>query len=415
MSGSFKRSKKSNLKWLAVAVAALTALYFFNSRIHSAAYNQLLDGDTDKALHTLKFVAAWEPNFNLHRGYRGKGLLEKSFSETGGLIRAGRLAWTVKTGKPVSGSAAVSDGSVFIGGNDGHLYKIDARAGKVLWKYEAGKDIETTPVFFKELVFVNSHGGLHAVRIEDGKRVWFHPTSWNDSFPAISGGNVVTGEQKGVITALDAVTGRVEWRFESGAEMQSGFAVYKDLLFFGNSAGVMFALRARDGKLIWTHRLGTDMEGAPLVSGEAVFAGCKNGFFAALSVTDGREIWLRKLDGPVEGRPAEYEGKVIVGIYERRGSLVALDARTGALIWRTTGTGPIESSPMVSDGVIYVGSHYGWLLALNARTGRLMWRFLTGWDIDKSIPLAAEGKVVVGSMDGRIYALNTDVGKERKK
>src|SRR5690349_4285788 len=43
------------------------------------------------------------------------------------------LLWSFKTQGPVKSSAAIVDGRVFIGSDDGHLYALDLKTGAKVW------------------------------------------------------------------------------------------------------------------------------------------------------------------------------------------------------------------------------------------------------------------------------------------
>src|SRR5687768_17369769 len=46
-----------------------------------------------------------------------------------------KSGWTFKTGGPVKSSAAIADGKVFIGSNDGHLYALNLDSGQKIWGF----------------------------------------------------------------------------------------------------------------------------------------------------------------------------------------------------------------------------------------------------------------------------------------
>jgi outer membrane protein assembly factor BamB len=401
--------KKPGGRLFLIACLAWALVYACNGWVQRQAYGDLLRGNTARAMRLAGAAVTLEPNYYLHRGYKGRETLIEAFRETDRLLRGKKLAWVMKMPKPSSSSPIFAGGAVFVGGETGKLYKLNLATGRAIWEYNAGRAIETRPVEAGGIVYAAAYNGVHAVDVKTGRRVWFFRTSYDDSFPEYASGTVLTGEQKGYVTAIDAKTGRMKWRFDSGAEMQAGFVVGGGRVIFGNTGGEVYALDFATGKRIWKYTIGGAIEGNALLMNGVVYVGGKNGVFAALDFRDGTLIWRKKMPGPVKCFPAGQGGKVIVGIYSMpRGQLMALDARTGAEIWTNRDTGPIESSPVISGGVVYVGSHYGYIMAVRLSDGKTLWRFLTGWDIDKSIPAVADGLVAVAGMDGRVYAFKIE-------
>ncbi len=68
----------------------------------------------------------------------------------------------------------------------------------------------------------------------------------------------------GVLTAVNAVTGRTEWKFSTRAGMQSVLATGGGLLFAGDSAGRFRALDQASGKVLWEMNLGSAVTGYPV-------------------------------------------------------------------------------------------------------------------------------------------------------
>ncbi|MBS1239684.1 MAG: methanol dehydrogenase large subunit protein [Proteobacteria bacterium] len=68
----------------------------------------------------------------------------------------------------------------------------------------------------------------------------------------------------GVITAVNAVTGKTEWTFSTRAGMQSLLTTGGGLLFAGDAAGRFRALDQASGKVLWEMNLGSAVTGYPV-------------------------------------------------------------------------------------------------------------------------------------------------------
>jgi PQQ-dependent dehydrogenase (methanol/ethanol family) len=67
----------------------------------------------------------------------------------------------------------------------------------------------------------------------------------------------------GVITAVNAVTGKTEWKYSTRAGMQSLLTTGGGLLFAGDAAGRFRALDQQNGKVLWEMNLGSAVTGYP--------------------------------------------------------------------------------------------------------------------------------------------------------
>ena len=119
-------------------------------------------------------------------------------------------------------SPMIVDGYVYIGSDDGNLYKLHLSNGTQVWNYTANADtiasFWSSPCVDSEnnLVFVNA-GGLHAIDLTTGEQVWYFETSLREfSSPVVYEGVVFFGTYNQYVYALDEFTGDVVWYYEAG-------------------------------------------------------------------------------------------------------------------------------------------------------------------------------------------------------
>ncbi len=88
-----------------------------------------------------------------------------------------KLLWTFKTAGPVKSSAAIADGRVVIGSNDGNIYALDLANGKKIWAFKTGGAVESSPLVLDGRVFVGSaDDSLYALDAATGKLLWKYET-----------------------------------------------------------------------------------------------------------------------------------------------------------------------------------------------------------------------------------------------
>ena len=85
----------------------------------------------------------------------------------------GGLQWRVQTGGMVQSSAALHEGTLYIGSGDGRLYALDSRTGAQRWQFRTGRAISSTPAVADGLVFVGSRDNtVWAVDARTGEERW---------------------------------------------------------------------------------------------------------------------------------------------------------------------------------------------------------------------------------------------------
>jgi alcohol dehydrogenase (cytochrome c) len=81
---------------------------------------------------------------------------EPSYSTTTAIDPAtGKVQWQTKVdeaglGSPICGGSVATGGDlVFYGGRDGYFNAVDARTGQVLWRYQTGSWVRSTPITYR--------------------------------------------------------------------------------------------------------------------------------------------------------------------------------------------------------------------------------------------------------------------------
>jgi outer membrane protein assembly factor BamB len=144
------------------------------------------------------------------------------------------------------------------------------------------------------------------------------------------------------VYALDAMTGRIRWRFFTGGPVRFAPAAWKDRVFVASDDGHLYALALADGKMLWKHHAGP---GAQRVMGNERMI----------------SHW------PARGGPVVWEDKVYYsgGIWPSDGVfLYSLDAATGTPVWQNSESGGLFMAQPHSGAEAVSGvAPQGYLLA----------------------------------------------------
>jgi outer membrane protein assembly factor BamB len=389
-----------------------------------------------------------------------------------------RVKWTFPTGDRIVSSPVFADGVVYFGGDDGNIYAVAAADGHQLWKRKTGGPVAATPAVAGGMLYVGSYDGkFYALDVHTGVPQWKFTTGGERRFeakglhgmqpknqtiadpydvylssPVLGGGAVYFGSGDGNVYALDAASGDLRWKFQTGDVVHASPAYADGVVFFGSWDSYFYAVDARTGVEKWRFHGGEDavihnqvgFQSSPAVVNGVVYTGCRDSNLYAIDAATGKEKWHSYYDGSwVNSSPAVTQGKVIFGTSDSRLYLV-LDAETGKQIVRQQDKAYIFSSPAVAGKVVFVGVLNGTLEARDLDSGDLLWEFQTeasrqnnGWALTAdgqfnvpllfwsgwreapivgalqqfghgailSSPLVVDGVVYFGSADGNLYAL----------
>jgi len=323
--------------------------------------------------------------------------------------RTNLLLWNFTTGGAVRSSAAVVDGSVYVGSFGGYVYALNANTGAQIWSYTTGSDVWSSPSVANDRVYVGTNdGNVYALNASTGDKLWNYtagPSVFNG--PAVANGVVYAASNDNATYALDAVTGAKIWNYTTAGMLRSCPAVVGGVVYLGSLGGFVYALDAATGTMIWnftTQAGDTYMDSSPAVVGGVVYIGSVDGNVYALNAATGAKIWNYTTGSKVSSSPGVVGGTVYIGSED--GNVYALNSSTGSKIWSYTTGSPVYSSPALAHGVVYIGSWNGNVYALDSDTGALIWSYTTGAGVFAS-PAIANGVVYVGSYDKEVYAFGT--------
>src|ERR1700691_1512367 len=129
-----------------------------------------------------------------------------------------KLLWTFEAGDSIESSAAIVDGTVYVGSQTAELIAVNLADGKLKWKYKVTDGIgESSPAVGDGIVVVGDLSGVvHGVSAKDGKGIWtFAASSEVKASPVIVDGKVIIGSYDGNLYALGLKDGKVAWQFRT--------------------------------------------------------------------------------------------------------------------------------------------------------------------------------------------------------
>jgi outer membrane protein assembly factor BamB len=163
----------------------------------------------------------------------------------------GALIWKYQTGSLVESSPAVSNGVVYVGSDDNNVYAIRAKgpnAGTPLWKFATGSEVYQSPVVTNNTVFVGSQdANLYALDAATGSLQWTVATNGIVGSAAVANGVVYATARDGSFYAVDASYGGVLALFETGYSFIGSPTVSDGILYLSTYGSDTYAFSVDSG------------------------------------------------------------------------------------------------------------------------------------------------------------------------
>ncbi len=322
-----------------------------------------------------------------------------------------RIKWAFPTGDRIVASPVFADGVVYFGGDDGNLYAVDATTGRQIWKHETGGPAPTSPAIAAGILYAGSYDGkFYALNAKTGATRWKFTTGGERRFearglhgflpanqtiadpfdiylssPVLGDGAVFFGSGDGNVYALDAGSGTLRWKFQTGDVVHASPAFADGIVYVGSWDSYFYAIDAKTGQQVWKFHGGEDpvihnqvgFQSSPAVVNGVVYTGCRDSNLYAIDARTGKEKWRFSTNlSWVITSPAVVGNKVIFGTSDSSLYYV-VDADTGKAVLQSQDKAYIFSSPAVAADVVYLGVVNGSLEARDLATGRIRWEFDT--------------------------------------
>jgi len=367
--------------------------------------------------------------------------------------------WTFKTGGPVTSSAAVVSGKVYIGSMDQNLYCLDAYTGAKIWSFATAYRVLASPAVVGGKVYTGiEDGSLDCLDANTGAVIWtktgfatsdlaYGPAAFSiRSSPIVSNGKLYIGSTADYkIYCIDTANGNILWNYTTGGPVGSSAVVLNGVVYQASADNQLYALNAATGQLLWKSLIPYDND-QPRATvppfdpswarsvGLQMFEVCsvavapdlnmvyihgnrdyRNdtqnvGNFFAYNMTNGNLVWKKIVPGGNFGpaSPTYLNGV----LYHSFGQYsYAMNATNGAQLWAFWTTFQGFSSPTVADSVtgplMYYGNGFYTLQVINATGTRVAWQTVGSQIV--SSPALWENKVYVGSADYVVYCFQGTV------
>ena len=310
--------------------------------------------------------------------------------------------WAAPISGGIHASPVISDGKVFIGSGDGHMYALDAATGATLWTGPAQNSLfGASAAAGRGLVFAGAlDQRMLAYNADTGEIAWTSDLLVAAS-PTLKNGVLYVASQNGTLTALDAVTGTAIWSARGHCCVTNQSPVVDGgRVFQMREDDTLTAYDALSGEQLWS------IEAFSVGTLAAAYGMLFYSFYpdvVALDQATGAQLWTAPVATAARTEvPAVADGLVFV----THSQLWALDASTGAVVWSAPATSAV--GPTVANGVVYASSLDGEWDAFDERDGTLLWSVTFGGGCfgtcTVTLPVIANGTLYLAGPDEYLRA-----------
>ena len=326
-----------------------------------------------------------------------------------------QLLWTFQAADMIEATAAIADGTVYVGALDGILYAIDAQTGQKQWTYQTNSSIKASPAIHDGVVYFGDGDGVfHAVDSNTHEMKWqFRTEGEIISSANFAGDHVLFGSYDGFLYCLKRENGELVWKFETEGYVHgtpgvwtrsvSGSDKAASFVILTGCDSYLRVINIDDGTQTQQVDLGAYVGASPAISEDRVYCGTYGTEILGIALDTGEIAWRYqhpKRRFPFFASAALTEETVIIGGRDKM--VHALSRETGEPIWTYTAKARIESSAVVVGTRVFLGTTRGLFIALDLKTGESVWQFETGSSIVAS-PSVSDGKIYIGTEDGILY------------
>lgn len=314
------------------------------------------------------------------------------------------------------------------------------------WQVNVGQG-ESTPALVDDRLYVFTRQGdeeiLLCLDAADGREKWAsrytaqavtgpaNPFPGTRSSPAVADGKVVTLGVGGVLSCLNADTGKEIWRKHEPKEVPLFFAATSPLIadrmcivhLGGEDKGTIVALNLATGNEAWTWSGEGPSYSSPMLltaDGTTQVVVQTEKRLIGLTLAEGKLLWevaTQRKDGYWHSATPVIDGQTVFYTGQGTGTrAMRIEKHGGAFatrqLWHNERLGTCYNTPVLKDGLLFGVSDRGNLFCMDARTGEAKWiqpdrtsPFATILDAGEVLlTLPAKPVMVVFRPDGKEYS-----------
>ena len=301
---------------------------------------------------------------------------------------------------------------------------------ELLWKQSAGQGAESgfallRPAYYQDSVYVAARNGVvYRIDAVSGNVLWKNDTG-HPVFAAVgvNEGIAVVAHDNGDVIALGVVDGELVWRASIKRQISAIPVTGKGRVVVRTADGLVIGLDSESGNIEWQVKravpsLSIHGDSMPAISGDVVLVGLSSGKLIANNVISGRDYWETDISyirgrnemerlGDADTPPIIRSNTVFAGNYQ--GSVVAIQLLDAQLIWRKNISTRLPIA--ITNGLLVITEELGQVIALDADSGDILWQQTAFQGHGVSQPVIIGNRIIIGDLNGKVHTLDAENGR----
>jgi outer membrane protein assembly factor BamB len=297
-------------------------------------------------------------------------------------IESGKRLWRYHYPASFSSNLASTDEAIYIGSNEGILFKIDATYGYAIWSRAMPSSIIAKPLVNNNTIYVKTiNGEITALEDADNTKIlWTYqqpnpPLILRDtSNLSLTGDNLIAGFPNGHLVKLASNNGTPIWEKE---------------------------VKQPEGKTDVERMV--DIDATPILEGQNIYTATYQGEILALSEVSGDVRWSH--DSSIYNNLGTDETALYAT--DEKSFLWAYDKNTGEALWRQESFKNRNlTAPAILGSFLIVGDSEGYIHVVDTESGRLLGRTKISTTGISATPIVVNDNVLVLTNGGVLYAFH---------
>ena len=255
------------------------------------------------------------------------------------------------------------------------------------------------------------------------RTAWSAPIGSSGAYsfsPAVSGENIYAAARDGVVSKVDAATGKTVWRINAGTTLTAGVGTDGNTVVVAGEKGTLMAFDAA-GKVRWTAQTSSEVLSAPAVGLGLVIVRSQDNRIVGFDADTGARKWVVQRTAPpliLRAAPGILIAAPNAYVALPGGKLLAITLATGAPRWEASvgdarGTTELErvidtaGMPVAVGGAVCAVSFQGRAVCFDAANGTVGW----SKDLSSDVGLGADERFIFAAdVTGSVIALTRESG-----
>jgi len=244
------------------------------------------------------------------------------------LDKEGKALWKKKFEEEITSGLAEFDNKICFGTEKGTFFALSADRGEVLWHFQAGGAIRTTPVFAgNKIIFGGDSFGLTFLTEEGRLLAQIRANDTIQATPLVEKNFIYFGADDHYFYCFNLKKGKMKWRIKTGGKFSTPPAVDEKRIFFLCWNDVLYCLNKRNGHILWWKIIPSRSFYRLEVSGKRIVVSSLSSLLLCFEMGTGEKVGDYEASQEVKSNPLWLPPYLVFNLYDsqsEKGRLVFL-------------------------------------------------------------------------------------------